>query len=149
MHNSESGRKINSAVNQTTKAVGGAISTAKTTFSSWWTSITTATNSTADGEQLPEENDEPYEDIPHETIDETDKPIIGQIEPCIEADESVLKSQSIVKNENKHIDESSNHMHCKDDLDEIIQITADKIIEYAKEVDPDFKDNRQGKVFTV
>lgn len=50
MQNSESGRKINQAVNTTSRAVGGAISQAKGAFSSWWSSITTAppnTNPTA------------------------------------------------------------------------------------------------------
>ncbi|EDW27506.1 GL20243 [Drosophila persimilis] len=41
MQNSESGRKINQAVNTTSRAVGGAISQAKGAFSSWWSSITT------------------------------------------------------------------------------------------------------------
>ncbi|XP_055617086.1 late secretory pathway protein AVL9 homolog [Toxorhynchites rutilus septentrionalis] len=40
MQNSESGRKLNHAVNSTSRAVGGAISTAKGAFSTWWTSIT-------------------------------------------------------------------------------------------------------------
>lgn len=42
MQNSESGRKLNQAVNSTSRAVGGAISTAKGAFSTWWTSITAA-----------------------------------------------------------------------------------------------------------
>lgn len=42
MQNSESGRKLNQAVNTTSRAVGGAISTAKGAFSTWWTSITAA-----------------------------------------------------------------------------------------------------------
>lgn len=41
MQNSESGRKINQAVNNTSRAVGGAISQAKGAFSYWWSSITT------------------------------------------------------------------------------------------------------------
>ncbi|KAH8288160.1 hypothetical protein KR054_006040 [Drosophila jambulina] len=41
MQNSESGRKINQAVNNTSRAVGGAISQAKGAISSWWSSITT------------------------------------------------------------------------------------------------------------
>ena len=54
MQNSESGRKINQAVNNTSRAVGGAISQAKGAFSYWWSSITTnptnAANSTNAGE---------------------------------------------------------------------------------------------------
>ncbi|KAL5275565.1 AVL9 family protein [Megaselia abdita] len=41
MHNTESGKKINQAVNNTSKAVGGAISSAKGALSSWWNSMTT------------------------------------------------------------------------------------------------------------
>lgn len=41
MNNSESGRKINQAVNTTSKAVGGAISTAKGALSNWWSAMTT------------------------------------------------------------------------------------------------------------
>lgn len=41
MNNSESGRKINQAVNTTSKAVGGALSQAKGAFSNWWSSMTT------------------------------------------------------------------------------------------------------------
>ena len=41
MSNSESGRKLNQAVNTTSKAVGGALSQAKGAFSNWWSSITT------------------------------------------------------------------------------------------------------------
>lgn len=54
MQNSESGRKINQAVNNTSRAVGGAISQAKGAFSYWWSSITTnptsAANSSTGGE---------------------------------------------------------------------------------------------------
>lgn len=59
MQNSESGRKLNQAVNTTSRAVGGAISTAKGAFSTWWTSITapvpTAT-ATADQNEPPSTN---------------------------------------------------------------------------------------------
>nr|XP_014097489.2 late secretory pathway protein AVL9 homolog [Bactrocera oleae]XP_014097490.2 late secretory pathway protein AVL9 homolog [Bactrocera oleae] len=41
MQNSESGRKINQAVNTTSRVVGVALSQAKGTFSTWWSSITT------------------------------------------------------------------------------------------------------------
>uniref|UniRef100_A0A182N0C5 UDENN domain-containing protein n=1 Tax=Anopheles dirus TaxID=7168 RepID=A0A182N0C5_9DIPT len=42
MQNSESGRKLNQAVSSTSRAVGGALTTAKGAFSSWWTSFTAA-----------------------------------------------------------------------------------------------------------
>ncbi|KAJ6637557.1 Late secretory pathway protein AVL9 like [Pseudolycoriella hygida] len=41
MNNSESGRKINQAVNTTSRAVGGALTQAKGAISSWWSAITT------------------------------------------------------------------------------------------------------------
>lgn len=41
MNNSESGRKINQAVNNTSRAVGGALTHAKGAISSWWSAITT------------------------------------------------------------------------------------------------------------
>ncbi|XP_036318747.1 late secretory pathway protein AVL9 homolog [Rhagoletis pomonella] len=47
MQNSESGRKINHAVNTTSRVVGVALSQAKGTFSTWWSSITTAPAQTA------------------------------------------------------------------------------------------------------
>lgn len=41
MNNSESGRKINQAVNTTSRAVGGALTHAKGAISSWWSAMTT------------------------------------------------------------------------------------------------------------
>lgn len=41
MNNSESGRKLNQAVNTTSKAVGGAILQAKGALSNWWSAIST------------------------------------------------------------------------------------------------------------
>lgn len=41
MNNSESGRKLNQAVNNTSRAVGGAISQAKEAFSSFWSTFST------------------------------------------------------------------------------------------------------------
>lgn len=40
MNNSESGRKLNQAVNTTSKAVGGAILQAKGALSNWWSAMT-------------------------------------------------------------------------------------------------------------
>lgn len=53
MHNTESGKKINQAVNNTSKAVGGAISSAKGALSSWWSSMTTQ-NKDTEGRQSDE-----------------------------------------------------------------------------------------------
>ena len=40
MQSTEGGRKLNQAVNTTSKAVGGAITQAKGAFSNWWSSMT-------------------------------------------------------------------------------------------------------------
>lgn len=60
MHNTESGKKINQAVNNTSKAVGGAISSAKGALSSWWNSMTTQ-NKDGDGRQSDEFSTPPEE----------------------------------------------------------------------------------------
>lgn len=67
MHNTESGRKINQAVNNTSRAVGGALSQAKGALSNWWSSMTTAppiqaTESVDEAEEEPEESEEPEEE---------------------------------------------------------------------------------------
>lgn len=41
MQSTEGGRKLNQAVNTTSKAVGGAITNAKGALSNWWSSMTT------------------------------------------------------------------------------------------------------------
>lgn len=142
MHNSESGRKINQAVNQTTKVVGGAISTAKSTFTSWWSSITTTTTT---GDATIENSDLKMTrtTISDEEI-EKNIPKNDQVESCVEAlpeDASIPTNDSDKTRRRK---EST-----KEELEEIIQKTADKILEYAKEVDPDFENCKKGKVFTV
>lgn len=43
MNSSESGRKLNQAVNTTSKAVGGALSQAKGAFSNFWSAFTAPT----------------------------------------------------------------------------------------------------------
>lgn len=62
MNNSESGRKINQAVNTTSKAVGGAISQAKGALSNWWSAITTqptlSHTNTVDEDQRPSSTSE-------------------------------------------------------------------------------------------
>lgn len=154
MHNSESGRKINLAVNQTTKAVGGALATAKSTFTSFWNSISTTTApTTRDGHEF-EENGSQDGEVAEVIHVNEDIPKRGRIESCVEAlatgeteeDSTCTKPNKLTKKDTeppRRRKEST-----KEELEEIIQKTADKIIEYAKEVDPDF-DNRKGKVFTV
>ncbi|BFG01219.1 late secretory pathway protein AVL9 homolog [Drosophila madeirensis] len=58
MQNSESGRKINQAVNTTSRAVGGAISQAKGAFSSWWSAITTTPANPGNGGAGSEDGDD-------------------------------------------------------------------------------------------
>lgn len=59
MNNSESGRKINQAVNTTSKAVGGALSQAKGALSNWWSSMTTPPIIANAPPKFPTQNDEP------------------------------------------------------------------------------------------
>lgn len=59
MNNSESGRKINQAVNTTSKAVGGALSQAKGALSNWWSSMTTPPIIPNTSPKFPSQNDEP------------------------------------------------------------------------------------------
>lgn len=156
MHNSESGRKINQAVNQTTKAVGGALATAKSTFTSFWNSISTgAATTTRDGQEFITDKDFVEEDVHEDEDEDEDIPKRGRIESCVEAlpvgeagianDEPKPNNLTMKKDteQPRRRKEST-----KEELEEIIQKTADKLIEYAKEVDPDFE-NRKGKVFTV
>lgn len=46
--NTERGKKLNQTLGQTSKAVGGALSSAKTAVSSWWSSQWNSTNRTRD-----------------------------------------------------------------------------------------------------
>lgn len=59
MNNSESGRKINQAVNTTSKAVGGALTQAKGALSNWWSSMTTPPLIPNTPPKYPSQNDEP------------------------------------------------------------------------------------------
>lgn len=154
MHNSESGRKINQAVNQTTKAVGGALATAKSTFTSFWNSISTGTTTTRDGQEFTGRDSQDVESAGVILEDEEDIPKRGRIESCVEAlpigevgqESTDTKPNKPTKND---VEQPRRRKEStKEELEEIIQKTADKLIEYAKEVDPDFE-NRKGKVFTV
>lgn len=61
MNNSESARKLNQAVSNTGRAVGGAISQAKEVFSSFWSTFST-NNVTAASTEIP--------DIKNDVVDE-------------------------------------------------------------------------------
>lgn len=58
MSNSESGRKLNQAVNTTSKAVGGALSQAKGAFSNFWSAMTTTLPATV--QTVSEPNDDSH-----------------------------------------------------------------------------------------
>lgn len=156
MHNSESGRKINQAVNQTTKAVGGALATAKSTFTSLWNSISTPTGTTTatrDDQGFVEEKSQEEEStgVIHES---ENIPKRGRIESCVEALPTCEAGEVLTSTKPNKLTTNDSEQprrrkeSTKEELEEIIQKTADKLIEYAKEVDPDFE-NRKGKVFTV
>uniref|UniRef100_A0A336KFQ2 CSON008327 protein n=1 Tax=Culicoides sonorensis TaxID=179676 RepID=A0A336KFQ2_CULSO len=158
MHNTESGRKINQAVNQTSKVVGGAISTAKSTFTSWWSSITTTqTGTPADDHHEMSRNVAEIESKGTFYEENEEIPKRGRIESCVEAipindsqNRDVTDGESKVNNNKKQEQPTRRRKEStKEELEEIIQKTADKLIEYAKEVDPGFPENRKGKVFTV
>lgn len=57
MQSTEGGRKLNQAVNTTSKAVGGALTQAKGAFSNWWSSITTTTEQEQRRDALSEKGD--------------------------------------------------------------------------------------------
>lgn len=85
MHNTESGKKINQAVNNTSKAVGGAISTAKGALSSWWNSMTTQ-NKDSDGRQSDESPSPPeecHDDNGFEDSSDDDEIIVERQEPQV------------------------------------------------------------------
>lgn len=58
MQSTEGGRKLNQAVNTTSKAVGGAITHAKGALSNWWSSMTTAQQQNEQKGQIAEGVDE-------------------------------------------------------------------------------------------
>lgn len=103
MNNSESGRKLNQAVNNTTKVVGGAISQAKGAFSVFWSSFTAPTVATT---AIPADNFEPDDDsveIPEETPEDCDG-IIKQLARKFQQNEPQLnlkeeKDLGIIVNE--------------------------------------------------
>lgn len=73
MNSSESGRKLNQAVNTTSKAVGGALTQAKGAFSNFW-SVFTAPTAPATAIATPTTN-QPFDD----TIDETSPTVASEV----------------------------------------------------------------------
>ncbi|XP_061393184.1 late secretory pathway protein AVL9 homolog [Musca vetustissima] len=63
MQSTESGRKINQAVNNTSRAVGGALSQAKGAISGWWSSMTTTAATTGSSNTENRLTDQSKQDI--------------------------------------------------------------------------------------
>uniref|UniRef100_A0AAG5D313 UDENN domain-containing protein n=1 Tax=Anopheles atroparvus TaxID=41427 RepID=A0AAG5D313_ANOAO len=73
MQNSESGRKLNQVVENTSRAVGDAITNAKGAFSSWWTSISAAPQTGGNSAQNTEKSAASgVHSVDHEHLDESD-----------------------------------------------------------------------------
>ncbi|KAG4068657.1 hypothetical protein HA402_002348 [Bradysia odoriphaga] len=79
MNNSESGRKINQAVNTTSRAVGGALTQAKGAISSWWSAITTQPVLYNDDDSLDKRNlDENNKTIGDSNLDDLDCDVMNE-----------------------------------------------------------------------
>lgn len=72
MHSSESGRKLNQAVNTTSKAVGGALTQAKGAFSNFWSVFSAPT---APAATITSTTNQPLDD----TIDETSPTVASEV----------------------------------------------------------------------
>lgn len=79
MNNSESGRKINQAVNTTSRAVGDALTHAKGAISSWWSAFTTQPAMYNDDDGLDKRNvdDDNNKNIDDNTVDPLDCNVIS------------------------------------------------------------------------
>lgn len=140
MNSSESGRKLNQAVNTTSKAVGGALSQAKGAFSNFWSAFTAPTAAA----------------VP--TTPTTNQPsneLIDEIAPTI--------ANEVMRNESDNTNAKSLNGNCKQNqsandikgfaslADPGINDTNERIEEIAKEADT-FDSNGQnepGQVFDI
>lgn len=160
MNNSESGRKINQAVNTTSKAVGGAISQAKGAFSNWWSAITTqptpSHNTTADEQQRPSSTSE-IEDFVLETnrINEeigSNMLLMGPTElatdACAEPQQQLCNVINAVIDDDEAPDKREFTNDCK--IGDLVNITSKGIVEIGHEAVAMLDTNRtSGDVFTV
>lgn len=139
MHNNERGRKINQAVNNTTQAVNQALLSAKSTFSSWLSSIATP----ATGEM----------DMPSNVVNLQNLKMHGNESGSGSAMGHYEEESGIEAAEEDDMNETHDSVSDKDDsgsiidLNEIIQKTADKIKELASDDDEEFCE--KSKIFTV
>lgn len=142
MNSSESGRKLNQAVNTTSKAVGGALSQAKGAFSNFWSAFTTPT--TVAEPTTP-------------TINQPSNKFIDEIAPTI-ADEvmGIEQDETREKSLNGRRTQTHDTNQLEEDIkgfasfaDPGINDTNERIVEIAKEADT-FDSNGQnnlGQVF--
>lgn len=164
MQNSESGRKINQAVNNTSRAVGGALSQAKGAISYWWSSMTTAPPSTT-GSTTSESRTSHSEDISvsfqnsGETIEEgisvhTEEKIIFSSKNVVSGGkENKSSGDGNCSNEEKPVDSAEELME-ENQID--IKNVSGGIVEIAKEAellnrDDQIKntDSSNGNIFIV
>lgn len=163
MNNSESGRKINQAVNTTSKAVGGAISQAKGALSNWWSAITTQPahthTTTTDEDQRPLSNTE-IDDFVLETnrINEeigSNMLLIGPTElatdACAEPQQqlcNVINAVIVTSTDDEAPDKREFTSDCKNG--DLVNVTNEGIVEIGHEAVAVLDTNRKsGEVFTV
>lgn len=114
MNSSESGRKLNQAVNTTSKAVGGALSQAKGAFSNFWSAFTAP----APISTTPTTNRTP-EEISDETV----------------PDEVIGNKTDETKTESLNGDRKPTHDQLKNDINDTENDNPDRIVEISKEAD--------------
>lgn len=163
MNNSESGRKINQAVNTTSKAVGGAITQAKGALSNWWSAITTQPTpihtTIVDEVQRPPSNSE-INDFVLETnrINEEIGTNISSMGPtelatdaCAEPQQQQLRNvinAVIVTSNDEAPDKRELTNDCK--IGDLVNISNEGIVEIGHEAVTVLDTNRKsGEVFTV
>lgn len=108
MQNSESGRKLNQAVNSTSRVVGGALTTAKGAFSTWWTSITAAVPA-AQQAQIPTAQNDGAQSNNNSTTDDTSEDSDADVEAA-EEDESEDYSEEEDEDENSQSKNDRNNV---------------------------------------
>lgn len=163
MNNSESGRKINQAVNTTSKAVGGAISQAKGALSNWWSAITTQPTpthtTTMDEIQRPLSSSE-IDDFVLETNRINEEigsnmlsmgPTEMATDACAEPQQqlcNVINAVIVASTDNETPDKSEFTNDCK--TGDMVNTTNEGIVEIGHEAVTVLDINRKsGEVFTV
>lgn len=129
MNSSESGRKLNQAVNTTSKAVGGALSQAKGAFSTFWSAFTAPT--------APAVPITPTIQPTNEIIDEPAPTVADEV---IGNETDEMKAKSLNGNRKQH----------SENIDTRIA-AEDRIVEIAKEADTSDsnRQNDSGQVIDI